>query len=199
MGWIAAVALALPFVALALAHRKRLDAVAQRGRDRASLRATELAERLGWASPRVDRPDTTWVLRGELGRTQALVLVPTRGEWVRVELRGRRFLPDGFEVRGAHGSGPDPLERERPNFTTEAGGGLVVTPLERFTSPSSPWGALARATPGGVLPHLTTDTLKACAFSIATTDDAVSFVRSAAEFAEGWVTATKAAQGQATA
>lgn len=194
MGWLVALVLALPFLAFALWERQRRDAAAQRERDRDAARARALAARLGWPPPHVDPSKSAWLLRGEVGGAQVLVRLPLVGDWARIELRGRRFLPDGFEVRRPGGFGPDPLEREPANFATDARVGLVVTPLERFTEPSSPWGALARSMQGREDLHVTSDVCVFSAFGIPTTDDAVarwrSEIQSAVDFANAWAAAT---------
>ncbi|MFO0618485.1 MAG: hypothetical protein U0414_38185 [Polyangiaceae bacterium] len=190
MGWIIAVGFGLPFLAFALWERRRRDLAAQRSRDHGAARATELAERLGWSPPRLDPSKATWLLRGAVGEAQVLVRLSLHGDWAKVELRGRRFLPEGFEVRRPGGFGPDPLEREPANFATDVGVGLLVTPLERFTEPSSPWGAVARSMPGREAPHVTSDLFAFFGFAIPTTDDAVSVVRLAVDTADAWVAAT---------
>lgn len=186
--------LGLPLVAYALWERQRRDAAAQRGRDRGAARARELAERLGWAPPRLDPSKATWRVRGEVGEAQVLVHLSLHGDWAKIEVRGRRFLPEGFEVRRPRGFGPDALEREPANFATDARVGLVVTPLERFTEPSSLWGTLARSLPGREAPHVTTDLFVFFGFAIPTTDDAVSVVRLAMDTADAWVAATTEAE-----
>jgi hypothetical protein len=141
VGWFVA-AVVLTIVAF-LALRPRRG-VARAELERCGERAAIVAARLGFRVAEEDRKNAITLLRGELRGATAEVRIGCHPvtDWVILSLQGRRWLPEGFVVRGPMGSGPDPLERERPNFCTDSGLGLVVTPVERFIE--SMGGARAR-------------------------------------------------------
>lgn len=190
MGWFVA-AVVLTIVAF-LALRPRRG-VARAELERCGERAAIVAARLGFRVAEEDRKNAITLLRGELRGATAEVRIGCHPvtDWVILSLQGRRWLPEGFVVRGPMGSGPDPLERERPNFCTDSGLGLVVTPVERFIEASSPWGALARAIALDDPPRVT-DTTFVVRAKVASADDVIAFIEREGNRADAWCAATSA-------